>query len=738
MMLAKLVFKNIKQSAKDYLIYIVTMTVCVTMFYAFLSISSSYYHPNIGTTYNINLLGNSMKLSICAITVLILFLIRYVNNYMLKCKQKEFAIQSVIGMEQKTISLLFFAETFLMGIISIVIGIFLGVFCSQFITAILLTSYGQEYTITWTLFPDIVVLTVAFFTISLIVVGLFNIRTIRKIKVIDMLYADKQNDQSLSKSNFLPTISIVYFIISVFALFKGLEVKHLYFDNRYPLVVHILFNGNIIVPILVILISIIFILHKKRNFSKFIVLETIFSLFNMILAASIPLVKNTYHLAYGNDVMNQYIILALAHAIYLICGIIFLINYSIIIYKDKSINFKYKEENLFLLGQIISKLSTNTKTMSLITITLVFSICLFMISPVLTNWIDGFLNIRSVYDIQISSAYNLVVDKNDLPDTDYDIVTKFMEDKNIKQIHDRTFSLYLPKEDDFYKRKTWEFPVEVISLSDYNSIREMLGYDKITLKKNEFTTHWYAMSTDEDREKFSKENSEIISDGGKLSLAKDSYHLESIGENIYNLYTDFLLVFPDDICKNLLPVNRNRFIMTEEQLSFSDAKELENLFYKYYKETPEGNEGTSYSISTSTLDSNTSLAASFVLKASLNYGAIILMVICLTMLSLQQLLDANKYKYRFSVLRKIGVEEKNIKKLILKQLGVWFGIPIIVALVLSIIIVTAFIKSVSSEITAYIGFNVLFQQLGFTILVLIILLTCYFISTWILFNRNIE
>lgn len=42
-MYAKLVFRNAKRSVKDYLIYIVTMTICVTLFYSFLSISSRYY-----------------------------------------------------------------------------------------------------------------------------------------------------------------------------------------------------------------------------------------------------------------------------------------------------------------------------------------------------------------------------------------------------------------------------------------------------------------------------------------------------------------------------------------------------------------------------------------------------------------------------------------------------------------------------------------------------------------------
>ena len=71
-MYAKLVFRNAKRSVKDYLVYIVTMTICVTLFYAFLSISSSYYSPDIGSEYDFTLLSDGMKIAICMITLLLL------------------------------------------------------------------------------------------------------------------------------------------------------------------------------------------------------------------------------------------------------------------------------------------------------------------------------------------------------------------------------------------------------------------------------------------------------------------------------------------------------------------------------------------------------------------------------------------------------------------------------------------------------------------------------------------
>ena len=93
MMYTKLIFRNAKRSVKDYLVYIVTMTLCVTLFYAFLSISSTHYHPTIGAEYNISLLAGGMKLAICGISLLLLFLIHYVNRFMLRKKQSGLCAQ---------------------------------------------------------------------------------------------------------------------------------------------------------------------------------------------------------------------------------------------------------------------------------------------------------------------------------------------------------------------------------------------------------------------------------------------------------------------------------------------------------------------------------------------------------------------------------------------------------------------------------------------------------------------
>ena len=736
-MYAKLVFRNARRSIQDYLVYILTMTICVTLFYSFLSISSSNYDPDIGTEYDFTMLSDGMKLAICAITLFLLFLIRFVNNYMLRRKQREFALQSIMGMEQRTIGRLFFAETFLMGLVSIVAGIFFGVFCSQFITAMLLTSYGKQYEITWTLFPDTVLLTVAFFVLSFLVVGLSNTRAIRKLKIIDMLTANRENGPELRKSRWIWVLMVLFEVFSVWMCVTGVQKVLFYWDSRFALPVQFMFWGNILFPAMSLLWPVLWALRRKKGGFTALFSGLLFSAFlNTLAAASVPMLNSRYLLALGGGAINQYLLFVLVDLIFLICVLIYLVSSFIVAWKEGKPEHRYKGENLFFFGQIISKLSTTSKTMSLTCVTLVLAIFLFIAAPVLVEWASGYLDARSMYDVQIYSRYNDVYEEANLPQDDYDTVTDYLTDHSIETAYDCTFSLYLPNRADFHNRVKYDFPVVAIALSDYNTIREMLGYEPIFLADGEFTTHWQTIATTDERDSFLRDHTQVQTDAGTLTLAEQSYYEEAIGQTAYNSYTNVLFVFPDSVCAQLLPVMRNRYITTTDAISYDNARELEQVFTEQYPELADT--GVAYSIRLSTLQINSTRAGNFVLQAAMLYGAVVLMVICLTVLSLQQLLDAGQYRYRFSVLRKLGVEERNIRKLVLKQLGVWFGLPIVVAIGVSTVVIVYFLQTISAEISAYIGIGTLLLQIGTTVSILLLLLVGYFVSTWILFHRSIE
>lgn len=751
MMYCKLILRNVKRSARDYLIYIVTMTICTMLFYAFLSVSSRYYHPDIGAEFNLAVLGGSMKIAICSVTLLILFLIRYVNHYMLLHRQGEFAMQAVLGMEQRTIAWLFFAETFVLGAFCVLSGILAGMVCSQFITAMLLSAYGFGYRLSFMLFPDTVLLTVCFFSISLLAIGLFNVRTIRKIRIIDMLCADRQNEPQLGRSLYMPMVTVLHSIVLLAMILAGLSAKHYYFDPRFALPVRIMFHGIIAAPVIAFAWPLLWLIRRKKwGFDKLVLLEMLCSLVSLCFSASVPRICARYYLSFGSSALgtdtgsNKYLLFLLADLIYLICGIIYLSGEIICLWKKKSPAHTYSGQNLFFFGQILSKLTTTAKTMTLICLTLVLSIFLFLAAPALTGWASGYLNLRALYDVQISTSYAQVYQESDLPTDDYGLVDAFLDEHGIEAACDCTFSLYLPRREEFCNRVKWDFPTAAISLSDYNTLRKMLGYETVTLDEDEFTMQWKTIATKEEREEFMEEHTVVETDAGVLTALNPEqnvqilYYEDALGETLYNRYTDVIYVFPDSVCEKLLPVMRNRYIRTAEPISYADAIQLEARFLEEYPEEPMNHEGPSYYIRTRTNQVNETTASIFVTHAMMTYGGIVLMVICLTILSLQQLLDASKYRYRFGVLKKLGVDENAVRNLILKQLGVWFGLPVTVAVLAAAVLSAYFFDTIKAQIAAYIGFGTLLAQITVTVGILLLLLICYFISTWILFKKSVE
>ena len=65
------------------------------------------------------------------------------------------------------------------------------------------------------------------------------------------------------------------------------------------------------------------------------------------------------------------------------------------------------------------------------------------------------------------------------------------------------------------------------------------------------------------------------------------------------------------------------------------------------------------------------------------YVAVVFVCTALTVLTVQQLADAGKYRYQYKMLAKMGMRKRDIKKTIFKQMSIYFFTPYVVAVVLS-------------------------------------------------------
>ena len=90
------------------------------------------------------------------------------------------------------------------------------------------------------------------------------------------------------------------------------------------------------------------------------------------------------------------------------------------------------------------------------------------------------------------------------------------------------------------------------------------------------------------------------------------------------------------------------------------------------------------------------------------------------------------------MLRKLGVEDRSIHHLISKQLALWFGLPVGLAVLISGAISAFFFWSIATEINSYLGFDALLSQVSALAGILLLLLLAYALSTWTLFRRAVS
>ena len=132
----KLALLNVRKSLKDYLIYFLTLTFSVCLFYAFNSFNTQQAIFELTSIQTQLMQAAGMILNFLSFFVAIIFgfLILYANNYLIKRRKKEFGILLVLGMPKSKISRILCYETIFIGIISMFSGLILGFLLSQGLT----------------------------------------------------------------------------------------------------------------------------------------------------------------------------------------------------------------------------------------------------------------------------------------------------------------------------------------------------------------------------------------------------------------------------------------------------------------------------------------------------------------------------------------------------------------------------------------------------------------------------
>ena len=678
-MLFKLSLKNMKKSFKDYAIYFFTLILGVSIFYIFNSMETQTVFLNVtsSTREIIRLMIGMLSGVSVFVSIILGFLIIYANQFLMKRRKKEFAIYMTLGMSKRKISQVLLIETFLIGAISLVVGLFLGVGLSQFMSVLVANLFEADLSeFTFIFSEEAMIKTLVYFGIMYVLVMIFNTISVGRCKLIDLLQASKKNEKVKLKN---PILCTILFILSVGVL------SYCYYQvtaNAMTLTISS--------------IGWLMIMGAVATFFLF------WSLSGILLKVLMSM-KRLY---YKN--LNMFVLRQLASKV------------NTTVFSMTIISLM-----LFLtIGILSSALSLkNSMTANLKKLAPID----FQASK---EW--------NLYDIPAINQQQYVYTEEEKADSLVPITETFKKlnipesyFKDIVVVHyygtdEVTYETTLGTEKEYVSQNfpaiRWNYRELLMPISEYNALAKLLGSPTYELNDDE-----YIVIADFDqmvtiRDEVLKDKPDV-SFGGKTYHAKYDHTVEGFTEMSSNHINTGIYLVPDDAV--------NDSMMMEEIFSANYNAKTEEEKYQIENAIQEpAGEGYEQGITTLTASSRISIyEASVGLGAMVTfiglYLGIIFLISSAAILALKELSESSDNKERYAILRRIGTDEKMIHHALFLQIACFFLLPLTVAIIHSI-----FGIQFANIILATFGDEQLLPSIVMTAIFLILIYGGYFMITY--------
>lgn len=544
-------------------------------------------------------------------------------------------------MGKRQISKIILLETILVGIISLIIGLIAGVFASQFMSILVAKMFEADMSKFEFVFSlNACIKTCIYFGVMYVAVSMFNTFTISRYKLINLLNAEKKNEKVKIKNAFL---SIIIFVIGTGIL--GYAYWKVTGD------VHSLITADkLLPPILMGIVGTIAIFWSLSGF----------------ILKVIQAKKSTY----------------------------------------------LKGTNMFVLRQINNKINTTVVSMSIICLMLFMTISILSASLALRNTMQKELIEMTPVDLNLYKTANLGKEylkygkkvkttkkqredsKISLQETlinnglDMNILKDVIE-VSIYATNDLTWEDFLGDKIEEIKKMfpglRYDTAEEIIKISDYNKIASLYGINKYNLNDDEYIMLCDFENMKEIRNKV-LENENILEIEGKQYKSKyNECKSGYITMGASHINTGIILVpdtcsLTDDMKeKQLLVANYNAETDEEKQkiekvFSSSDSGFIQKL----------SDNGLNINGTTKISIREASIGLATIVTFIAIYLGIIFLIASSAILALKQLTESSDNKQRYTILRKIGCDEKMINKALFRQIGIFFGMPLVLAVIHSI------------------------------------------------------
>ena len=687
-MLFKLSFRNMKKSFKDYAIYFLTLVLGVAIFYMFNSIDSQQAMIEVSqsTREMIQLLIQMLGMVSVFIAIVLGFLIVYANNFLINRRKREFGIYMSLGMGRRQISGIILLETILIGILSLAVGLFIGIFASQFMSILVAKLFEADMSeFTFVFSKDACIKTCIYFAVMYIAVIIFNTLTISRYKLINLLTAVKKNEKVKLKN---PIISILIFIASSVLL-----------GYAYYLV-----TGGV------------------------------------------------YELRTGEQLLKPILmgVIGTVGVFWSLSGFILRL-----IQTRKSVYLK--GTNMFVLRQLNNKINTNIVSMTVICLMLFMTISALSSSLSIQSALDSQLEKFTPVDVNLyKTAYlpesyvssysgkTIYNTEEQIEDSrhpvSYTLETNGYDMNNLKDIVEipiyaipewtmkTSLGDYSEKAMQQFSMLAYDTPETVIKISDYNKVAALYGNEQYSLNDDEYMVLCDFEQMIDLRNEALKQNSNIEINGktyhAKYKECKDGFVLMSTS----NMNAGIILV-PDSFEvkeeyteQYFLAANYNAET-EEEKIELNnviagnvDSELLDNVSEK----------GINLEGMTKISLKEASKGLSTIIIFIAIYLGIVFLIASSAILALKQLTESSDNKQRYTILRKIGCDEKMINQALFRQIFIFFMMPLTLAIVHSIF----GIKFILSMLAALASPDELLPSIIVTAVIIGAIYGLYFLATY--------
>lgn len=192
-MLAKLALRNVKRSARDYMVYFLTMTFVTALMFAFNTvIFSKDVQARAGRA---DLMSMLIIVATVFVVIIIAWLINYMVRFMLQKRSREFGTYLLLGMRKKMISRLYMRENMVLGAGAFLCGLLLGLLLQQILLSILFSMIQEQYHLHLYLDTRCIVMTISCYAGCYFLALLRCSRKFRKMNIRELMYAGQQNEE---------------------------------------------------------------------------------------------------------------------------------------------------------------------------------------------------------------------------------------------------------------------------------------------------------------------------------------------------------------------------------------------------------------------------------------------------------------------------------------------------------------------------------------------------------------